>query len=99
MDVRHDYCHHLSEADKTNFRHAAAGESKQQAELMRDISIDSFDYYNGVIFLKNENEVLTSDFMKVVNKLNPHQKDLLLELLKDLLRSQERVDDSNYSGD
>ena len=49
--------------------------------------------------MKNENEVLTSDFMKVVNKLNPHQKDLLLELLKDLLRSQERVDDSNYSGD
>lgn len=66
---------------------------------MRDISIDSFDYYNGVIFLKNESEVLTSDFMKVVNKLNPHQKDLLLELLKDLLQSQERVDDSNYSGD
>lgn len=66
---------------------------------MRDISIDSFDYYNGVIFVKNENEVLTSDFMKVVNKLNPHQKELLLELLKDLLRSQERVDDSNYSGD
>ena len=66
---------------------------------MRDISIDSFDYYNGVIFLKNENEVLTSDFMKVVNKLNPHQKDLLLELLKDLLRSQEHVDDSNYSED
>lgn len=66
---------------------------------MRDISTDSFDYYNEVIFVKNENEVLTSDFMKVVNKLNPHQKELLLELLKDLLRSQERVDDSNYSGD
>ena len=98
--MRHDYCHHhLSEADKTNFRHAAAGEGKQQTKLMRDISIDSFDYYNGVIFLKNESEVLTSDFMKVVNKLNPHQKDLLLELLKDLLQSQERVDDSNYSGD
>ncbi len=66
---------------------------------MRDISTDSFDYYNEVIFVKNENEVLTSDFMKVVNKLNPHQKELLLELLKDLLQSQERVDDSNYSGD
>ena len=66
---------------------------------MRDISTDSCDYYNEVIFVKNENEVLTSDFMKVVNKLNPHQKELLLELLKDLLRSQERVDDSNYSGD
>lgn len=66
---------------------------------MRDISTDSFDYYNEVIFVKNENEVLTSDFMKVVNKLNLHQKELLLELLKDLLRSQERVDDSNYLGD
>ena len=66
---------------------------------MRDMSTDSFDYYNEVIFVKNENEVLTSDFMKVVNKLNSHQKELLLELLKDLLRSQEHVDDSNYSGD
>lgn len=67
--------------------------------MMRDISTYSFDYYNEVIFVKNENEVLTSDFMKVVNKLNPHQKDLLLELLKDLLRNQERADDSNYSED
>lgn len=66
---------------------------------MRDISTDSFDYYNEVIFVKNESEVLTSDFMEVVNKLNPHQKDLLLELLKDLLRNQEHVDDSNYSED
>ena len=49
--------------------------------------------------MKNENEVLTSDFMEVVNKLNPHQKDLLLELLKDLLRNQEPVDGSNYSED
>ena len=49
--------------------------------------------------MKNENEVLTSDFMEVVNKLNPHQKDLLLELLKDLLRNQEPVGGSNYSED
>lgn len=36
MEVRHDYCyHHLSEADKTNFRHAAAGEGKQQTKLNR----------------------------------------------------------------
>jgi hypothetical protein len=38
VEVRHDYCHHLSEADKTNFRHAAAGEGKQQAELKNCVS-------------------------------------------------------------
>lgn len=66
---------------------------------MQANSTDFFDCCDEVIFVKNENEVLASDFMEVVDKLNPHQKDLLLELLKDLLQNQKPVDDSDYSED
>lgn len=46
-----------------------------------------------------ENEVLTTEFMEIVEKLNPHQKEILLALLKALLQNQERSDDYDHSND